>query len=103
MKRKMVVLALVFILGLYCNTGYTYGEWVAVPTATLTYPLIETPLVPSTTYTTYTIPINHVRYQWVPVYTNRPITVNTWGILCRKQQIIYQTQIEWVLQPVYYR
>ena len=100
MKRKMVVLGLAFILGLYCNTGYSHGEWVAAAPVAATYPVIETP---SVTYTTYTIPVNYVRYQWVPVYTNRPVAVNTWGIFCKKQQVVYQPQIEWVLQPIYYR
>jgi len=103
MKRKMVVLGLAFMLGLYCNTGYSHGEWVAASPTVATYPVIETPLVPTVTYTTYTVPVNYVRYQWVPVYTNKPVAVNTWGILCKKQQVIYQPQLEWVLQPIYYR
>jgi len=103
MKRKMVVLGLAFILGLYCNIGYSHTEWIAAtPTATI-YPTVETPPIPTVTYTTYTIPVNYVRYQWVPIYVNKPIAVNTWGIFCKKQQVIYQPQLEWVLQPIYYR
>ena len=103
MKRKMVVLGLAFILGLYCNTGYSHTEWVSASPTVATYPIIEAPLVPSVTYTTYTIPVNYVIYQWVPVYTNRPVAVNTWGVFFKRQQVIYQPQIEWVLQPIYYR
>lgn len=102
MIRK-IILALVFTLTICCNVGYSHGEWVAAYPTVATYPVIETPLVPSVTYTTYTVPVNYVRYQWVPVYTNKPVSVNTWGIFCKKQQVIYQPQIEWVLQPIYYR
>jgi hypothetical protein len=102
MKRKMVALGLAFILALYCNAAYSHGEWVAASPTVATYPVVETPLVPSVTHTTYTVPVNYVRYQWVPVYTNRPVVVNTWGLFCRKQQFIYQPQVKWVLQPIYY-
>lgn len=99
----MVVLGLAFILALCCNTGYCHTEWVAASATVATYPVIETPLRPSITYATYTFPVNYVRYQWVPVYTNKPVVINTWGVFCKKQQVVYQPQIEWVLQPIYYR
>lgn len=103
MKIKMVVLCLAFILGIYYNAGYSHAEWVAVSPTVATYHYIETQLKPATTYATYTFPVNYIRYQWVPVYTNKPLVINTWGVFCKKQQIIYQPQIEWVLQPIYYR
>ena len=87
-----------------CSIGYAHNtEWVPYNLEVIPPPVVETPLVPSITYTTFTIPINRVRYQWVPVHINRPVVVNTWGILCKKQQVIYQPQIEWTLQPIYYR
>lgn len=103
MRKKIIALAIALIVCSYCNTGYSYTEWIPASPALAVYPVVETPQIPAITYTTYTIPVNYVRYQWVPVYTNRPVAVNTWGIFCKKQYIIYQPQIEWVLQPIYYR
>lgn len=102
MRKKMVVLALAFILGLYCNAGYCDSGWMAASPIVATYPVIETPLVPAITYSTYALPANYVRYQWVPVYTSKPVIINTLGVFCKRQQVIYQPQIEWVLQPIYY-
>lgn len=97
MKIKLGVIILTFILGLYCNTSYCHDEWVAA------YPVVETPLVPAVTYITHTVPINYVTYRWVPVYVNRPVIINNYGIFCRKQYVVYQPTIEWIYQPYYFK
>lgn len=85
-----------------CNSVYANIGWIPAQSVP-SYPIVETPSMPTQTYSTYIIPTNTTRYQWIPIYVNKPVVINTWGILCKKQQIIYQPQIEWVLQPIYYR
>lgn len=98
---RYITFAFAFLL---CSVGYCHNnEWISYNPEIVPPVVIETPLVPSVTYSTFTIPVNSYRYQWIPVYINRPVVVNNWGIFCKKQQVIYQLQLEWVLQPIYYR
>lgn len=98
---KILTFFLASAVALSANIGYTHGTWIP-STAVPTYPIVETPLVPSVTYSTYVVTADIVRYQWMPVYVNKPVVVNNYGLFCRKRQVIYQPQIEWTLQPIYY-
>lgn len=88
---------------LYGTMCFGSTDWIPYVQNYYTYPIIEVPTVPSVTYTNITIPQNIVRYQWVPIYNQRPTFINQYGLFVKRQQVIYQPTIEWVLQPIYYR
>lgn len=91
------------ILMLYSTTCFGESEWFPfVEQNTITYPSVQVPLTPSITYTNITVSRNFIRYQWVPIIVNRPMIINHNGLFIKKQQIIYQPTIEWIVQPIYY-
>lgn len=99
--KKITILTILTILILFCNYNIAYSNdiWVS---ASPVYP--PTTLLQTSSYTlANTIPLNTITYQWIPVYVNRPVVINNYGVFCKRQQIIYQTQVEWVYIPVYSR
>ena len=101
MNRFLIVFSFLIMICLIPAVAHAHNEWVP-STAVPTYPVVQTPLIPSVTYSTYVVPVNTIRYQWIPVYINKPVTVYNFGLFCRRQHTIYQPQIQWTLQPVHY-
>lgn len=94
---------IIFVLGMFfwllsgsCFAGCY--DWVPYNN-NMSPPIIEVPATPSITYTTKIITRPTLTYILTPVYINKPIIINNYGILCNRQQIIYQPTIEWVYQP----
>jgi hypothetical protein len=86
---------------LFCGNCCAKADWVPFVENVPVYPIVEVPTIPSVTYTNIVLQPQVVRYQWVPVYINRPIVIQQQGFFIKKQQIIYQPTVEWVIQPVY--
>ena len=104
MKRKMVVLILALILGLYCNTAHSHNDnWIPATNIVPVYNVApkNAPIVPVYIYNQ---PLYTLNYQWVPYYYSVPvITEKRCWFLKREKQINYVPQIYWNLQPVYYK
>jgi hypothetical protein len=77
------------------------SEWIPYVENVTSYPTTEVQLVPSITYTNIVVNQNVIRYHWVPIFINRPVIINQSGMFIKRQQIIYQPTIEWIIQPVY--
>jgi len=100
MKTKNIILCILFIL---CAINTTKGEmypyipytmpFPAVPM----YPTIEVPLQPSATYSTYRVP--RLRYEWVPIYTQRLVVPPTQYGFSWLRQPRYEPHVEWIIQP----
>ena len=94
----------IFVLGLlFCllsNLAFANGGWIPY-NHEVSPPVVEVPLVPSITYSTTITTQPTLTYRWIPIYVNKPVVINNYGIFCRRQQIIYQPTIEWVYQPYY--
>lgn len=88
---------------LYSSVCFGRSEWIPFIENVTIYPTVEVPLVPSAVYSNIIVNPNIVRYQWVPVFVNKPVIINQSGLLIKRQQIIYQPTIEWVIQPIYMR
>ena len=95
MKTLVFLVIITFPL---CSNG---SEW--MPYIPSNYPVIEVPLSPSITYSNIIVQVPMVRYNWVPVYYNKPVIMHYNGLFIKKQYITYEPAIEWVLQPIYYR
>jgi hypothetical protein len=93
-------IAFIFITMLWATSSVA-SEW--IPYVANTYPTIEVPTVPSVTYSNIMIPMNTIRYQWIPIYYNRPVIINNYGLFIKKQEVVYEPQIQWILQPIYYK
>lgn len=95
---KTIVCLLLMLVGSNC---YASSDWIPFVENVTVYPSVEVPLVPSVTYSNIIVQQNVVRYQWVPIFINRPVVINQSGLFIKRQQVIYQPTIEWVIQPVY--
>src|SRR5210317_1053806 len=98
MKRKMVVLALAFMLGLCCKISYGDNYYYYSPPYTINYPVVQVPINPYRTYSTYSIP--RIRYEWVPVYKYelvKPAPIYGFRWL---RQPTYQPVTDWQFVPV---
>lgn len=93
----------VLFLILTCWSTMCLGasEWIPYVENTTIYPTIEVPMTPSVTFSNIVVSPNVVRYQWVPIFINRPVVIYQSGVFIKRQQVIYQPTIEWVIQPVY--
>lgn len=89
------------ILMLYSTICFGGSEWIPYVENMPAYPTVEVPMTPSISYTNIIVNQNVTRYHWVPIFINRPIVINQSGMFIKRQQIIYQPTIEWVIQPVY--
>src|SRR6056300_305118 len=98
MKRKMVVLALAFMLGLCCKISYGDNYYYYSPPPTINYPIVQVPINPYRTYSTYYIP--RIRYEWIPVYKQVLIKKERLYGFSWLRQPEYQTIIEWQFVPV---
>jgi hypothetical protein len=94
MKNTILALFIFFLSSAAYADNYYYQNIPVIPT----YPVIQTPIYPSATYSTYAIP--RVRYEWVPIYTQRLVTpAPQYGFECFRQPK-YATVIEWQFVPI---
>jgi hypothetical protein len=77
------------------------SEWIPYIESVPTYPTVEVQRVPSVVLSNIIVNPNVVRYQWVPMFINRPVIISESGCFIKRQHIIYQPTIEWIIQPVY--
>ena len=66
----------------------------------LVEPIVEVPVVPSVTYSTYARPLI-IMYDWVPYTVNHLVVTERQGLFCRHRSYHYEPRIEWVYQPVW--
>lgn len=92
---------LLFVLMFYSSICFGGSEWIPYVENVTIYPTVEVPAVPSMTFSNIIVNPNVVRYQWVPMFINRPVVINQSGVFIKRQQVIYQPTIEWVIQPIY--
>lgn len=100
----MKILGLVLGLGLFltnaCN-GHN-NNWIAyrqIPT-TVQSPIVEVPVVPSITYSTYPKSLI-MMHDWVPYTVNHLVMTERYGLFCRNRTYHYETRTEWIYQPVW--
>jgi hypothetical protein len=87
---------------MFCSVNcFGASDWIPFVENITVYPTVEVPMVPSATYSNIVVNPNVVRYQWVPIFINRPVVISQSGLFIKRQQVIYQPTIEWVIQPVY--
>lgn len=101
----MIKLTTMLVMVGLCVTNCAYGhnEWVAIqtiPQNVYAPPIIEVPLVPAATFSTYTRPLP-IAYGWVPYTITEPILIERHGLICKYRTIVYNTRIEWVYQPIW--
>lgn len=101
----MKPLGIILGLGLafYSNIGYSNGVWVPhQPAVVLSPPVVVTPMLPSTTYSTYAVPVSQfLTYDWVPYTVNHLIVKERQGLFCRHRTYHYEPRTEWIYQPVW--
>lgn len=98
MKRKMVVLGLAFMLGLCCKISYGDNYYYYSPPSVINYPIVQVPVIPNRTYSTYYTP--RIRYEWVPFYTQTLLKpAPAYGFKWLRQPT-YVPHTEWRLIPI---
>jgi len=100
----MKILGLFLALTLVPAT-FSYGSnWVPhapyIKPVPVTQPVIEVPVVPSVTYSTYNRPLM-IMYDWVPYSVNHLVVTERQGLFCRHRTYHYEPRVEWVYQPVW--
>jgi hypothetical protein len=99
MNIKTIVLFLAGMLTLSHNELFADNYYYDSNMPVNNFPLIEVPVYPYATYSTYSIPT--IRYEWVPVYTYKLVRPST-NVFCfpSLQQPKYQMVTEWQFRPV---
>lgn len=95
--KTIICIAMMF----YSTVCLGASEWMPYIENVTVYPTVEVPPIPSMTFSNIVVNPNIVRYQWIPIFINRPVVINQSGVFIKRQQVIYQPTIEWVIQPVY--
>lgn len=96
-----------FILGLglsiFINNIAYAGAWVPAnpaPVSVVSAPVVEVPMIPSVTYSTYAKPLI-IMYDWVPYTVNHLVVTEKQGLFCRHRTYHYEPRVEWIYQPVW--
>jgi hypothetical protein len=74
-------------------------EWVAYNPQP---PTVQMPMVPSQSFSTFTIQQPRIVYQWVPQYVNQPVLVEQRFLLCKRYHWTVQPTVQWVQYPIAY-
>jgi len=65
-------------------------------------PVVEVPMVPAQSFSTYVVQQPRIVYQWVPQYINQPILIERRFLLCKRYDWTIRPTIQWVQQPIVY-
>lgn len=92
---KYILLIFTFLILSSANAQ----EWVAYNPYP---PVVQVPLVPTHSLSTYVVQEPRIVYQWVPQYINQAVLVEQRLLFCKKYHWTIQPTIQWVQYPIVY-